>query len=139
MMKALAAGADTIMVGSLFAGTEEAPGETEMIQGKLVKSYYGMGSPAAMKLNADVGDRYGLGSKKLVAEGVEGYVNYKGKLADVLAEYLGGIQSGMGYTGAKDIKTLHKTARFENITAAGLKESQPHDLLFIKSSSNYSA
>jgi IMP dehydrogenase len=142
MVQALAAGANTIMVGSLIAGTDEAPGEKTQIQGRTVKLYRGMGSLEAMKDNAASRERYGQldnSNDKLVPEGISGYVDYKGPIADVLIQYIGGIQAGMGYNGAKDILTLQKNAHFTLITPAGQKESHPHNILFMKAAPNYPA
>ncbi|MDR0930737.1 MAG: IMP dehydrogenase [Clostridiales bacterium] len=137
IVKALAAGADSVMLGSLLAGCEESPGEMEIYQGRQFKVYRGMGSLAAM--NEGSKDRYFQAeSKKLVPEGVEGRVAYKGKLTDTIFQLLGGVRSGMGYCGAKDIPTLMSTAKFVRITGAGLKESHPHDIYITKESPNYS-
>lgn len=138
IVKALAAGANVVMLGSLLAGCEEAPGATEIFQGRSFKVYRGMGSLAAMEAGSK--DRYFQeNSKKLVPEGVEGRVPYKGALADTIFQLAGGIRSGMGYCGCKDISTLHEKARFIKITGAGLKESHPHDIYITKESPNYSA
>ena len=137
IVKALAAGAKVAMMGSLFAGCEEAPGEIEIYQGRSYKVYRGMGSLAAM--NCGSKDRYFQeGNKKLVPEGVEGRTAYKGALADTVFQLLGGIRSGMGYLGAKDIDTLYNTARFVVQTANGLRESHPHDINITKEAPNYS-
>ncbi len=136
--KAVAAGASVIMMGSLFAGCEESPGETEIYQGRRFKVYRGMGSLAAMEMGSK--DRYFQeNAKKLVPEGVEGRVPYKGALSDTVYQLLGGLRSGMGYCGAKDIKTLQKKGKFVRITGAGLKESHPHDVYITKEAPNYSA
>ena len=138
IVKALAAGANVVMLGSLLAGCEEAPGAMEIFQGRSFKVYRGMGSLAAMEAGSK--DRYFQeNSKKLVPEGVEGRVPYKGALADTIFQLAGGIRSGMGYCGCKDISTLHEKARFIKITGAGLKESHPHDIYITKESPNYSA
>lgn len=137
IVKALAAGAKIAMMGSLFAGCEESPGDTEIYQGRNYKVYRGMGSLAAM--NQGSKDRYFQeGNKKLVPEGVEGRVPYKGLVSDTIFQLLGGIRSGMGYLGAKDLDTLYKTAKFVIQTSAGLKESHPHDINITKEAPNYS-
>ena len=128
MTKALAAGANVCMMGSMFAGCDEAPGEFELYQGRKYKVYRGMGSIAAMENGSK--DRYfQTEAKKLVPEGVEGRVAYKGTVEDTIFQLVGGIRSGMGYCGAKDIKTLQETGKFVKISAASLKESHPHDIL----------
>lgn len=138
IVKALAAGASSVMLGSLLAGCEEAPGDVEIYQGRSFKVYRGMGSLAAMACGSK--DRYFQeGSKKLVPEGVEGRVPYKGAVSDTVFQLNGGIRSGMGYCGCKDIDTLHKKAKFIRITNAGLKESHPHDIYITKEAPNYSA
>ena len=135
--KAIAAGANVCMMGSLFAGCDEAPGEYELFQGRKYKVYRGMGSIAAMENGSK--DRYfQTDAKKLVPEGVEGRVAYKGLVEDTVFQLLGGLRSGMGYCGAKDIKTLQETGRFVKITAASLKESHPHDIHITKEAPNYS-
>ena len=137
IVKALAAGANVVMLGSLLAGCEEAPGATEIFQGRQFKVYRGMGSLGAMECGSK--DRYFQeGAKKLVPEGVEGRV-YKGVVADTIFQLCGGIRSGMGYCGCKDIPTLHEKAKFVRITGAGLKESHPHDIYITKEAPNYSA
>ena len=137
IVKALAAGASTVMMGSLFAGCEEAPGETEIYQGRSYKVYRGMGSLAAMACGSK--DRYFQeGNKKLVPEGVEGRVAYKGLVSDTIFQLLGGIRSGMGYLGSKDFETLYQTATFVTQTANGLRESHPHDISITKEAPNYS-
>ena len=137
MVKALSAGANVVMLGSLLAGCEEAPGEIEIYQGRSFKTYRGMGSIAAM--NNGSKDRYfQANQRKLVPEGVEGRVPYKGVLADTIFQMLGGIRSGMGYCGAADIPTLQQNAQFIRITSAGLKESHPHDISITKEAPNYS-
>ncbi|MGM9975284.1 MAG: IMP dehydrogenase [Clostridiaceae bacterium] len=137
VVKALAAGASVVMMGSLLAGCEEAPGAIEIYQGRSYKVYRGMGSLAAMEKGST--DRYFQeGAKKLVPEGVEGRVAYKGYLADTIFQLLGGVRSGMGYLGAKNLRTLYETARFVVQTSAGLKESHPHDIYITKESPNYS-
>ena len=138
IVKALAAGANVVMLGSLLAGCEEAPGATEIFQGRQFKVYRGMGSLGAMECGSK--DRYFQeGAKKLVPEGVEGRVPYKGVVADTIFQLCGGIRSGMGYCGCKDIPTLHEKAKFVRITGAGLKESHPHDIYITKEAPNYSA
>lgn len=138
IVKALAVGANCVMLGSLFAGCDEAPGATEIYQGRQFKVYRGMGSLGAMECGSK--DRYFQeGQRKLVPEGVEGRVPYKGLLADTVFQLCGGIRSGMGYCGCVDIPTLHERARFVRITGAGLKESHPHDIYITKEAPNYSA
>ncbi|MEI3153082.1 MAG: IMP dehydrogenase [Eubacteriales bacterium] len=138
LVKSIAAGADTIMIGSLFAGCEESPGESEIYQGRRFKVYRGMGSIAAMEKGSR--DRYfQTGTKKLVPEGVEGRVPYKGPLADTVYQLLGGLRSGMGYCGCKTIPELQERGQFVRITGAGLKESHPHDINITKEAPNYSA
>lgn len=130
IVKALAAGGNAVMLGSMFAGTDEAPGETEIYQGRKFKTYRGMGSIAAMKKGSS--DRYFQGSvneaNKLVPEGIEGRVAYKGAASDIVFQMLGGIRSGMGYVGAGDIQELHENAQFVEMSGAGLIESHPHDV-----------
>ena len=138
IVKALAAGANVVMLGSLLAGCEEAPGEMEIYQGRSFKVYRGMGSIAAMQKGSK--DRYfQTGSKKLVPEGVEGRVPYKGAVSDTIFQLCGGIRAGMGYCGSPDIETLHTKSQFVRITGAGLKESNPHDIYITKEAPNYSA
>ncbi|MCQ2408137.1 MAG: IMP dehydrogenase [Oscillospiraceae bacterium] len=138
IVKALAAGANVVMLGSLFAGCDEAPGATEIYQGRQFKVYRGMGSLGAMEAGSK--DRYFQeGAKKLVPEGVEGRVPYKGLVAETVFQLCGGIRSGMGYCGCVDIPTLHEKAQFVRITGAGLKESHPHDIYITKEAPNYSA
>lgn len=137
VVKALAAGANVVMIGSLFAGCEESPGETELFQGRRFKVYRGMGSLAAMGHGSR--DRYFQeNNKKLVPEGVEGRVPYKGSLSDAVYQLMGGLRSGMGYTGCESIEALHERAQFVRITNAGLKESHPHDIQITKEAPNYS-
>jgi len=140
IVKAIALGASTVMIGSLFAGTDESPGETILYQGRSYKVYRGMGSIGAMRAGSK--DRYFQGdvqeAKKLVPEGIEGRVPYRGPLADSLYQLVGGLKSGMGYVGAKTIKDLQQKARFVQITAAGLKESHVHDVIITKEAPNYS-
>ncbi|MBE5967171.1 MAG: IMP dehydrogenase [Lachnospiraceae bacterium] len=135
--KALAAGANICMMGSIFAGTDESPGEFELYQGRKYKVYRGMGSIAAMEKGSK--DRYfQTNAKKLVPEGVEGRVAYKGTVEDTVFQLIGGLRAGMGYCGAKDIKTLQDTGKFVKITAASLRESHPHDIHITKEAPNYS-
>ncbi len=135
--KALAAGANAVMLGSLLAGTKESPGEIELYQGRSFKVYRGMGSLSAMAAGSS--DRYFQeNAKKLVPEGVEGRVPYRGTISDIIFQLLGGIRSGMGYCGAKDLETLRENAEFVRITNAGLKESHPHDISITKEAPNYS-
>ena len=137
IVKALAAGAAAAMIGSLFAGTDESPGAMEIYQGRSFKVYRGMGSLAAMAEGSK--DRYFQeDAKKLVPEGVEGRVPYKGLLSETVFQLMGGLRSGMGYCGAKNIAALHENAEFIRITGAGLKESHPHDISITKESPNYS-
>lgn len=137
IVKALAAGGSVVMVGSLVAGCKESPGETEIYQGRQFKVYRGMGSLAAMGKGSS--DRYFQGgNKKLVPEGVEGRVPYKGPLADTVFQMIGGIRAGMGYTGCATITDLHEKAKFCKISGAGLKESHPHDIQITKEAPNYS-
>ena len=137
--KAVAAGADTIMAGSLFAGVEEAPGETIIFDGRKFKVYRGMGSLGAMELGSK--DRYFQDVeddiRKLVPEGIEGRVPFKGSLAEVMVQYIGGLRAGMGYCGANSIKEM-QTSKFVKITAAGVHESHPHDVVITKEAPNYS-
>ncbi len=137
IVKALAAGGSCVMLGSMLAGTEEAPGATEIYQGRSFKVYRGMGSLAAMEAGSK--DRYFQAeSKKLVPEGVEGRVPYKGALADTIYQMIGGLRAGMGYCGAPNIDYLRKNAEFIKITGAGLAESHPHDISITKEAPNYS-
>lgn len=137
IVKALAAGASICMMGSMFAGTEESPGETVLYRGRSYKTYRGMGSIGAMEKGSK--DRYFQNdAKKLVPEGVEGMVAYKGKAEDIVYQMIGGIRAGMGYCGAATIKDLMEKAEFIKITAASLKESHPHDITITKEAPNYS-
>ena len=137
MTKAIAAGGNVCMMGSMFAGCEESPGMTELYQGRKYKVYRGMGSIAAMENGSK--DRYfQQDAKKLVPEGVEGRVAFKGSVEDTVFQLIGGIRSGMGYCGAKDIPTLQETGQFVKISAASLKESHPHDIHITKEAPNYS-
>ena len=138
--KAIAAGADCVMLGSLLAGTKESPGETIIYEGRKFKSYRGMGSVEAMKQGSK--DRYFQDVeddiKKLVPEGIVGRVPYKGELNESIHQFVGGLRAGMGYCGAKDIETLKETGQFVKITASGINESHPHDVTITKESPNYS-
>ncbi len=138
--KAIAAGADCVMLGSLLAGTKESPGETIIYEGRKFKSYRGMGSIEAMKEGSK--DRYFQDVEddinKLVPEGIVGRVPYKGELFESIHQFVGGLRAGMGYCGAKDIKTLKETGQFVKITASGINESHPHDVMITKESPNYS-
>ena len=137
IVKAIASGASSVMLGSLFAGTEESPGETEIYQGRSFKVYRGMGSLASMASGSK--DRYFQeDAKKLVPEGVEGRVPFKGPLSDTIFQLVGGLRSGMGYCGTPDIKTLKEESKFIRVTAAGLRESHPHDVHITKEAPNYS-
>jgi IMP dehydrogenase len=136
--KALAAGASTVMIGSLFAGTDEAPGELVLYQGRSYKVYRGMGSLGAMKRGSK--DRYGQGGtadEKLVPEGIEGRVPHRGSLASILSQLVGGLRSGMGYTGSRTIADLRKNAKFIRITSSGLRESHVHDVIITEEAPNY--
>ena len=138
--KAIAAGADCVMLGSLLAGTKESPGETIIYEGRKFKSYRGMGSVEAMEKGSK--DRYFQDVeddiKKLVPEGIVGRVPYKGDLEESIHQFIGGLKAGMGYCGAKDVETLKETGKFVKITAAGVHESHPHDVTITKESPNYS-
>ncbi len=139
IVKALAAGAGTVMMGGMFAGTEESPGETIIFEGRKFKSYRGMGSLEAMQKGSK--DRYFQDAeddiKKLVPEGISGRVPYKGNLSEIVYQIVGGLRAGMGYTGSKDIKALQK-AKFIRITASGIRESHPHDVVVTREAPNYS-
>jgi IMP dehydrogenase len=140
IVKAIAAGADSVMLGSMFAGTEEAPGDTIILDGRRYKSYRGMGSLEAMQAGSK--DRYFQDVEddvnKLVPEGIVGRVPYKGNVGEVMYQFVGGLRAGMGYCGAKDIEALHRDAKFVRITAAGVAESHPHDVTITGESPNYS-
>ncbi|MET3576811.1 IMP dehydrogenase [Bhargavaea ullalensis] len=137
IVKALAAGGHVVMLGSLLAGTSESPGETEIFQGRRFKVYRGMGSVASMEHGSK--DRYFQeDAKKLVPEGIEGRLPYKGPLADTIHQLVGGIRAGMGYCGAKDLQALREEAQFIRMTGAGLRESHPHDIQITKEAPNYS-
>ncbi len=138
--KAIAAGADTVMLGGLLAGTEESPGEVELLKGRAYKSYRGMGSLSAMQQGSS--DRYFQEAErnkneKLVPEGVEGRVPYKGTLANVIHQLMGGVRSSMGYLGCSTIKDMHNKAEFIEITSAGIRESHVHDVQITKEAPNY--
>lgn len=137
IVKAIAAGANVVMIGSLFAGTEESPGDIEIFQGRSYKVYRGMGSIGAMKEGSS--DRYFQeNEQKLVPEGIEGRVPYKGSLSETVYQMLGGLRSGMGYCGVANIEALRKDAKFIKMTGAGLRESHPHDITITKEAPNYS-
>lgn len=137
--KAIAAGASSVMLGSMFAGTEEAPGEVELYQGRSYKSYRGMGSIGAMQKGSS--DRYFQDSEnnaeKLVPEGIEGRVPYKGPVLNVIHQLMGGLRASMGYVGVQNITEMHKKATFVQITNAGIKESHVHDVQITKEAPNY--
>ena len=141
MAKAIGAGASTIMVGSLLAGTEEAPGEVEFFQGRYYKAYRGMGSLGAMAGATGSADRYfqdsKAGAEKLVPEGIEGRVPYKGPMGNIVHQMMGGLRSSMGYTGSSTIEDLRQNAKFVKITAAGMQESHVHDVTITKEAPNY--
>jgi IMP dehydrogenase len=143
IVKAIAAGGDVVMIGSLFAGCDESPGETEIYQGRSFKSYRGMGSLAAMQQGSK--DRYFQDNidpyretNKLVPEGIEGRVPCKGPVSETVYQLLGGLRAGMGYCGTATIEILQKNGRFVEMTGAGLKESHPHDVYITKEAPNYS-
>ncbi|MDX1579293.1 MAG: IMP dehydrogenase, partial [Gemmatimonadota bacterium] len=138
VVKAIAAGAHCCMLGSMFAGTDESPGETFLLEGRRFKVIRGMGSLSAME--AGSADRYfqeGANSRKLVPEGIEGRVPYKGPVADTVFQMVGGLRSGMGYCGASDIEELREKARFLRVTPGGLRESHPHDVVITREAPNY--
>jgi IMP dehydrogenase len=139
IVKAIAAGADVVMIGSLFAGTDETPGEIVLFEGRSFKSYRGMGSIEAMKEGSK--DRYGqddvVEDSKLVAEGIEGRVPYKGRVSDSIFQLIGGLRAGLGYCGTRTLDDLRKEGRFMMVTAAGLRESHPHDVIITKEAPNY--
>ncbi len=141
LAKAIAAGAHTVMMGSMFAGTEEAPGEVELYQGRTYKSYRGMGSLGAMSKTQGSSDRYFQdsddGLEKLVPEGIEGRVPYKGPLSAIVHQLMGGLRSAMGYTGSPDIETMRTRPKFVKVTAAGMRESHVHDVDITKEAPNY--
>jgi IMP dehydrogenase len=140
MVKALAAGANVVMMGSVFAGTEESPGETIIYEGRKFKQYRGMGSIGAMSQGS--GDRYFQDVeedlKKFVPEGIEGRVAYKGSISEIVYQYVGGLRSGMGYCGAADIAALQNESQFIKISNAGIKESHAHDIEITREAPNYS-
>jgi IMP dehydrogenase len=140
IVKALAAGASSVMMGSMLAGTEESPGESLLLEGRRFKMIRGMGSLSAMQDGS--ADRYfqegEMSAKKLVPEGIEGRVPYKGPVSDVLFQMVGGLRSGMGYVGCANIEQLRTEAEFVRITAAGLRESHPHDVTITREAPNYS-
>jgi IMP dehydrogenase len=137
--KAIAVGADVVMAGSLLAGTDESPGEKILFEGRIFKSYRGMGSLAAMQQGSK--DRYFQGeiteTDKLVPEGIEGRVPYKGRAGDVIYQMIGGLRSGMGYCGCATIPDFHERAKMVRVTAAGVRENHPHDVLITKEAPNY--
>ena len=139
--KAIAAGADTVMLGGILAGTEEAPGQVELYQGRSYKSYRGMGSVGAMSGESNSGDRYFQENisqtDKLVPEGIEGRVPYKGFVETTLHQILGGLRQSMGYTGCNDIKTMKSKPKFMQITSSGITESHVHDVSVTKEAPNY--
>ena len=139
--KAIAAGAAAVMIGGLFAGTEEAPGEVELFHGRSYKSYRGMGSLGAMSQRHGSSDRYFQDlsgeTDKLVPEGIEGRVPYKGRLVNIINQLMGGLRSGMGYTGCADIKALHEQPNFVRVTSSGMRESHVHDVQITKEAPNY--
>ncbi len=138
-VKALAVGADCVMMGGLLAGTDESPGEKVLYEGRVYKTYRGMGSLGAMQAGSK--DRYFQGdvhdAEKLVPEGIEGRVPYKGRARDVLYQMVGGLRSGMGYCGCRTIAQFHATAQMVRTTSAGVKESHPHDVHITKEAPNY--
>jgi IMP dehydrogenase len=139
--KAIVAGADAVMMGSMFAGTEEAPGEVELYQGRTYKSYRGMGSLGAMSRTQGSSDRYfqdaSKGAEKLVPEGIEGRVPYKGPLSGIIHQLMGGVRSAMGYTGSRTIEEMRTKPKFAKVTAAGMSESHVHDVAITKEAPNY--
>jgi IMP dehydrogenase len=141
LSKAVVAGANCIMMGSMFAGTEEAPGEVELFQGRTYKSYRGMGSLGAMTKTQGSSDRYFQsaddGAEKLVPEGIEGRVAYKGPLAAIVHQLMGGLRSAMGYTGSLDIEAMRNNPEFVRVTSAGMNESHVHDVSITKEAPNY--
>jgi len=140
LAKVLVAGAHSVMIGSLFAGTEEAPGEVELYQGRSYKSYRGMGSLGAMAQTHGSSDRYFQESdeiEKLVPEGIEGRVPYKGPLSAIIHQMLGGLRASMGYTGCQDINEFRTKPQFLKVSAAGMRESHVHDVQITKEAPNY--
>jgi IMP dehydrogenase len=141
IVKAIAAGASVVMIGNLFAGTDESPGDSEIYQGRKFKVYRGMGSLSAMSASHNSSDRYfqeGTIMSKLVPEGVEGRVPYKGSISDTVFQLIEGLKHGMGYCGTRTIRALQTDSEFVKITPASLKESHPHDIFITKESPNYS-
>jgi IMP dehydrogenase len=139
VVKALAAGAHSVMMGSMFAGTDEAPGESFLLEGRRFKTVRGMGSLSAMQEGS--ADRYfqesDIEKSKLVPEGIEARVPYKGPVSDTIYQLVGGLRSGMGYCGAADLEELQTTTRFHRITTGGLRESHPHDVTITREAPNY--
>jgi len=139
--KAIVAGAHTIMIGGMFAGTEEAPGEVELFQGRYYKAYRGMGSLGAMAQTQGSSDRYfqdvSAGVEKLVPEGIEGRVPYKGPMSAIIHQLMGGLRSSMGYTGSSDIEVMRSVPEFLKVSQAGMKESHVHDVTITKEAPNY--
>src|SRR5699024_6244721 len=139
--KAIAAGASAIMVGSLMAGTEEAPGEVELFQGRYYKAYRGLGSLGAMSGKTSTGDRYfqgtSVGVEKLGPEGIEGRVAYKGPMTNIIHQLMGGLRAAMGYTGCADIEEMRTKSQFVKVTNAGMIESHVHDVAITKEAPNY--
>ena len=139
--KAIGAGANSVMIGSIFAGTDETPGRTIYLNNRKFKQYRGMGSISAMTKDAGARDRYfqkdTIDAKKLVPEGIEGIVPYKGSLKEMIYQLLGGVQAGMGMVGAHDIVEMRKKAKFVSVTKAGLKEGHPHDINITEEAPNY--
>jgi len=138
--KAVVAGASCVMMGSMFAGTEEAPGEVELYQGRTYKSYRGMGSLGAMSKTQGSSDRYfqdGSAVEKLVPEGIEGRVPYKGPISAIVHQLMGGLRSAMGYTGSVDMDTMRTKPEFVRVTSAGMGESHVHDVQITKEAPNY--
>ena len=138
--KVIAAGASSVMLGSLLAGTEEAPGEVELFQGRSYKSYRGMGSLGAMSQQEGSSDRYfqeSSDTEKLVPEGIEGRVAYKGTMISIIHQLIGGLRSSMGYTGCESIEVMRHKAKFVRVTSAGMRESHVHDVTITKEAPNY--
>ena len=139
--KALAAGADAVMMGGMFAGTEEAPGEVELYQGRTYKSYRGMGSIGAMAQNQGSSDRYfqdsSVGAEKFVPEGIEGRVPYKGPVSGIIHQLMGGVRSAMGYAGCATMDKMRTEPQFVRVTSAGMSESHVHDVSITKEAPNY--
>ncbi len=141
LAKAVAAGASVVMVGSLLAGTEEAPGDVELYQGRYYKAYRGMGSLGAMSQSHGSSDRYfqdpSSGIEKLVPEGIEGRVPYKGPMSAIVTQLMGGLRASMGYTGSRDIEQMQSKTRFVKVSSAGMAESHVHDVQITKEAPNY--